>query len=92
MIPLNIATDGHIDCGDCFTLSVATVGHLTCIEEDDNFIPTNPGGGSSTTKSKRIISNNEFYNPILERQQLNNQIIAEDNEILTIIKIFLECQ
>lgn len=85
--PLNIATDGHIDCGDCFTLSVATVGHLTC-EKEELIDKKNFGGGSSSSNRINIIP----YNNKVNDKDIKNLLVREDNEILTLIKIFLKCQ
>jgi hypothetical protein len=85
---LGLATEGFLPCDDNVTLAVAVSGYL-CIDSapivfPDIFRPEGIIGGSkdykkSTVKDKSINRN------------LDNRKI-EDNEILTIIKIFLNLQ
>ena len=82
---LSRATKGYL-CKSSLTLSIATKGYL-CIEETveiiDKPIKYN-NGGSSNVKTSTLKT------PILNKYDLARQ--ENDDTILLIIKIFIECQ
>ena len=77
--PIAIATRGRISKSIKKTLTYATLGLLVITAE---IPPTKTGGGSAIYK-KRVQDT--------EKNILYSKILREDDEILTIIKIFL-CQ
>lgn len=83
--PLAIATRGRISNSIKKTLTYATLGWLVI---EGNITPPKPplvgGSGNSITHIKRYQDT--------EKNILYKQIEREDDEMLTIIKIFLKCQ
>jgi hypothetical protein len=84
MKTLSRATKGYL-CKSSLTLSIATKGYL-CINKSVEIIdkPFKYKNNSSNTKSPILKS------PILNRYDLVRQ--ENDDTILLIIKIFIECQ
>ena len=80
--PLSIATKGRISKSVKRTLTYATLGWL--VVAGDVTPPKPQGGGNSVTHTKRYQDT--------EKNILYKQIMREDDEMLTIIKIFLQCQ
>jgi hypothetical protein len=81
--PLAIATRGRISKSIKKTLTYATLGWLVATSSVTP-IPDKPWGGNSKTHTRRA--------PDVEKNITYSKIIREDDEILTIIKIFLQCQ
>lgn len=80
--PLAIATRGRISNSVKKTLTLATLGWLVVTGDP---IPPKPpiSGGNSTTHTRRVKDT--------EKNIIYSKILREDDEMLTIIKIFL-CQ
>ena len=79
--PLSISTDGNISKSVKKALAYATLGLLVITAD----IPPRPpiSGGNSTTHTRRAQDT--------EKNIIYSKILREDDEMLTIIKIFL-CQ
>jgi len=79
--PLAIATRGRISKSIKKTITYATLGLLVITGD----VPPKPpsSGGNSVTHTRRVQDT--------EKNIIYNKIIKEDDEMLTIIKIFL-CQ
>jgi len=87
MYTLSVATDGYLTCDENVTLALAVSGYL-CTDEipipvPEVFRPEGIIGGGEKIQKKSV--NVEFARNIDSRR-------IEDNEILTIIKIFLNLQ
>lgn len=80
--PLAIATRGRISTSIKKALTYATLGLLVISAEVTP--PKIIGSGSSATHVKRY--------PDAEKNILYNRLVREDDEMLTFLKIFLQCQ
>lgn len=97
--PILIATQGRIGKTNSRTLTLATIGRIrrveiiiikdgeTTYEEIEYHAPG--GGGYSKGKNPYADYANKQYTDLQKRIK---RIKEDDNEILLIIKIFLECQ
>lgn len=81
--PLAIATRGRISNSVKKTLTLATLGWLVVTGDPVPPKPPISGGGNSTTHTRRVKDT--------EKNIIYSKILREDDEMLTIIKIFL-CQ
>ena len=85
MVALNLATEGHLGYPECMPLTLATVGHLYCEVEvpDIDEVIKRPKSGSGTYKTVYKEKENKIT---------MDRLYVEDEDILAIIKVFLECQ
>lgn len=83
---LTIATRGRLSNSVKRTLTYATLGKLVTIKVEPIPKPSAPIKGASGYKVD--------LKPVYEIEEYSSitQIMREDNEILNIIKIFLQCQ
>ena len=91
MSTLSIATDGYLS-GDYKTLSISTNGYLDIYIDITPEKKTNKGGVGS-----RVINKKTFAEETRDKlKELNSKkykrLQIEDNEILNILKMFLQCQ
>lgn len=78
--PSSIATDGYL-CQS--TLSIAVNGYI-CVEKEVPVISVVDGGDGKGSRRKTV----QYYDKYKHRKRL----IQEEDEIVAIIKIFLQCQ
>ena len=81
--PLTIATRGRISKSIKKALTYSTLGLMVIMAQELPVKPTVIKG--STTHSKKVVQN-------IEKNIIYEKIIREDDEMLTMIKIFLQCQ
>jgi hypothetical protein len=81
--PISIATRGRISKSVKKALTYSTLGLMVIMAQGIPVKPTVIKG--STTHSKKFVQN-------IEKNILYEKIIREDDEMLTMIKIFLQCQ
>lgn len=90
--PLNMATEGYF-CKGTKTLSIATAGYL-CSDDSIDIITTKEfttkkNGGSGDKKPLKYKP--VFYESIY-KETYEQEMMREDSEITTLIKIFLRCK
>jgi hypothetical protein len=79
--PLAVATRGRLSTSVKRTLTLATLGWLVVTTDPVPEKPKGGGGNRYTTPKQQIDKNITFVN-----------IKRDDDEVLNLIKIFLECQ
>jgi len=82
--PLAIATRGRISNSVSRSLTLATIGWILSLPVN---IPMNDGGHMPIHE---IISGGQIKN--IKAEQIRKRLLQEDEEILSIIKIFVQCQ
>lgn len=95
--PLHIATEGYLSKTKK-PLSIASSGYLQYNEIIiPDFKPTIPYG-STSKKYKKVIKDNITFSKddtiILNenKSDINNRVLTQNNQVLTILKIFIICQ
>lgn len=76
--PLSISTDGYL-CENN-TLSIATNGYI-CIRKQVTLLPEQDDGGHARKDKVKF-----------EHKQVENRFLIEDEEILIILKSFVQCK
>lgn len=79
--PISIATDGYLSTSRLKTLTLATLGWLVIATTPSPVFPSGGGGGG--------IGGYEYVH---KDHYDKRKILAEDEEVLCIIKAFLKCQ
>ncbi len=86
-IALELATEGMLSGQGYYSLSTATVGHLFIAEEtvEEVIEKAVSSGGSKRSPYKITYKEKEF-------KITDDLLYLEDDDIMVIIKVFLECQ
>lgn len=79
--PLQNASDGYLSCNAKKLLVIAVAGYL-------NFCAPSPSGQPSNIPIKKEQGGGKEY----RNNGTRDRLLHEDNEVLTILKIWTECQ